>query len=314
MSLLSSMYASGVKLRNALYDRRVLPVNRLKGPVISVGNLSVGGSGKTPFVLLLGQLLKQRNVPFDILSRGYGRSTTGIAPVDPAGTAPVYGDEPVLLARRLAVPVIIGEKRYEAGAFAEKKFGAQFHLLDDGFQHRSLARDFDIVLLTLEDTTDRLLPAGRLREPLTSLARADAVVVTSALPAEQLELKKTLVWRVTRGIAVTDVPQRPVAFCGIARARSFFSDLRIAGIDPVAETPFPDHHTYTEADIRRLIALRRQVSAGGFVTTEKDSINLGRLAAQLDPLAVAVVTMELADSANAVDTMLRMIRERKRAS
>ena len=314
MSLLSSMYASGVKLRNALYDRRVLQANRLKGPVISVGNLSVGGSGKTPFVLLLGKLLKQRDVPFDILSRGYGRNTTGIAPVDPSGTAPVYGDEPVLLARRLAVPVIIGENRYEAGAFAEKKFGPQFHLLDDGFQHRSLARDFDIVLLTQEDTTDRLLPAGRLREPLTSLARADAVVVTSALPADQLELKKTLVWRVTRGIAVTGVPQRPVAFCGIARAKSFFSDLRIAGIDPVAERPFPDHHTYTEADIQRLIALRRQVSAGGFVTTEKDSINLGGLAAKLDPLAVAVVTMELADSANAVDTMLRTIRERKRAS
>jgi len=314
MSLLGSIYGSGVRLRNALYDRRVLPVSRLKGPVISVGNLSVGGSGKTPFVLLLGELLRQRNIPFDILSRGYGRSTSGIAPVDPDGTAQVYGDEAVLMARRSGAPVVIGENRYEAGAFAEKKFGAQFHLLDDGFQHRSLARDFEIVLLTQEDTADRLLPAGRLREPLTSLARADAVVATSAVPAEQLELKNTLVWRVTRGIAPIEAPQRPVAFCGIARPRSFFSDLRRAGIEPVAETAFPDHHAYTEADIQRLMDLRQQVSAGGFVTTEKDSINLGELAVKLDPLAVAVVTMELAEAANAIDTMLRTIRERKLAS
>lgn len=314
MSLLSSIYGSGVKLRNTLYDRRVLPVNKLKGPVISVGNLSVGGSGKTPFVLLLGKLLKQREIPFDILSRGYGRSTRGVALVDPEGTARLYGDEPVLMARRLQVPVIVGESRYQAGAFAEKKFGAQFHLLDDGFQHRSLARDFEIVLLTQEDTTGRLLPAGRLREPLTSLSRADAIVVTSAVPTGHLELKGSAVWRVTRGIAPTAVPPRPVAFCGIARAKSFFSDLRRAGIEPVVETSYPDHHPYTEADIRQLTALCRQVSGGGFVTTEKDWVNLGDLAAQLDPLAVAAVTMELADAANAVDTMLRTIRERKRAS
>lgn len=314
MSLLSSIYGSGVKLRNALYDRRILPVNRLDGPVISVGNLSVGGSGKTPLILLLGELLKQRDVPFDILSRGYRRNTRGVALVDPGGTAQQYGDEPVLIARRLKVPVIIGESRYEAGTFAEKKFGAQFHLLDDGFQHRSLARDFEIVLLTQEDTTDRLLPIGRLREPMTSIARADVIVVTNAVPTDQLELKGTAVWRITRGIAATEVPKRPVAFCGIARAQSFFSDLRIAGIEPVAETSYPDHHAYTEADVQRLTTLGRGVNAGGFVTTEKDRVNLGDLAAQLDPLAVAVVTMELADSANAVDTMLHTIRERKRAS
>jgi len=312
MNLFGSIYGSGVKLRNALYDRQVLPVSRLKGPVISVGNLSVGGSGKTPFVLLLGELLKQRSIPFDILSRGYGRSTRGVTSVDPAGTAQQFGDEPVLLARRLGVPVIVGESRYEAGAFAEKKFGPHFHLLDDGFQHRALARDFEIVVLTSEDTTDRLLPAGRLREPLTSLARADAVVLSSSVPADQLDLKGTLVWQVTRGIAPTSVPNRPVAFCGIARPQSFFSQLRMAGIEPAAETSYNDHHAYAESDVQRLMALRRQVGGGGFVTTEKDSVNLGTLTAQLDPLAVAVVTMELANSANAVDTMLRTIRERNR--
>ena len=130
--------------------------------------MSVGGSGKTPFVLLLGELLKARAIKFDVLSRGYGRQTRGVALVDPAGSAHNFGDEPLLLARRLGIPVIVGESRYRAGVFAEKKFGPQLHLLDDGFQHRSLARDFDIVLLTPEDIRDSLLPAGRLREPLTS--------------------------------------------------------------------------------------------------------------------------------------------------
>lgn len=313
MNLLSSIYGSGVNLRNTLYDRHILPVNRLKGPVISVGNLSAGGSGKTPFVLLLGKLLKQRNIAFDILSRGYGRITTGVALVDPGGTAQQYGDEPVLLARRLGVPVIVGESRYAAGGFAEKEFGAQFHLLDDGFQHRSLARDFEIVLITPEDIADRLIPAGRLREPLTSLSRADAVVVTGAVPTDQLELTRTLLWRVTRGIAPTSVPRRPVAFCGIARPQAFLADLRMAGIEPAAETSYPDHHAYREADVQQLMSLSRRVGAGGFVTTEKDSINLGDLAARLDPLAVAVLTMELADSASALDTMLQTIRKRRGA-
>ncbi len=163
-----------------------LAPSRLRGPVVSIGNLSVGGSGKTPFVLLLGELLKARGIKFDILSRGYGRKTRGVALVDPAGSARDFGDEPLLMARRLNVPVIVGEYRYAAGVFAEKKFGPQLHLLDDGFQHRSLARDFDIVLVTPEDARDRLLPAGRLREPLSSLRRADAVVLTSGASPEAL--------------------------------------------------------------------------------------------------------------------------------
>ena len=135
-------------------------------------------------MLLLGELLKARGVKFDVLSRGYGRQSRGVAWVDPGGSARDFGDEPLLIARRLGVPVMVGEERYQAGVVAESKFGPQLHLLDDGFQHRALARDFDIVLVTPEDARDRLLPAGRLREPLSSLARADAVVLTSgASPA-----------------------------------------------------------------------------------------------------------------------------------
>src|SRR6478752_9039675 len=148
MNPLSSIFGAGVRARNALYDRGLARSQRLSGPVVSIGNLSVGGSGKTPFVLLLGELLKARGLKFDILSRGYGRKTQGVLLVDPGGAPHDFGDEPVLMARRLNVPVVVGESRYAAGVFAENKFGSQLHLLDDGFQHRALARDFDIVLVT----------------------------------------------------------------------------------------------------------------------------------------------------------------------
>ena len=314
MNLLASTFGLGVSARNALYNRELLPVSRLQGPVTSIGNLSVGGSGKTPFVILLGELLKARNIKFDILSRGYGRKTRGVALVDPGGDSSQFGDEPLLMARRLGVPVSVGEVRYDAGQFAEKKFGPQLHLLDDGFQHRALARDFDIVLITPDDARDKLLPAGRLREPLTSLSRADAVVLISGASADGLPVKDKLTWRVRRGIIPTDVPERPVVFCGIARPKNFLLQLRTAGIEPVAEALYRDHHAYSEQDIRDLLKLRDQSEATGFVTTEKDAINLGGFLAALHPCAVVPVKMDLIDSANAVDTMLRIITERRAAT
>ena len=311
MSLLSTIYGSVVRARNALYDRGIFRARRLQGPVISIGNLSVGGSGKTPFVILLGKLLKARGVEFDVLSRGYGRTSRGVLLVNPGGASSQFGDEPLLIARRLEVPVILGEDRYQAGAFAEGKFGPRLHLLDDGFQHRALARDFDIVLVSADDARDRLLPAGRLRESCQSLRRADAVVLTAGASPGDFPLDGKLAWRVRRGIAPTKVPARPVAFCGIARPQSFLLQLRKAGIEPAAEAVYRDHHAYTEKDIRELIALRSRSEADGFVTTEKDAINLGGFFSALEPIAVVPVTMDLVDAANAVDTMLRIVRERK---
>jgi tetraacyldisaccharide 4'-kinase len=312
MNPLSALFGLGVGARNAFYDRGIARTQRLSGPVVSVGNLSVGGSGKTPFVLLLGELLKERSIKFDVLSRGYGRKTRGVALVDPAGSARDFGDEPLLIARRLKVPVVVGEDRHAAGTFAEQNFGPQLHLLDDGFQHRSLARDFDIVLVTPEDARDRLLPAGRLREPLASLRRADAVVLTSGASASSFPLHQKLVWKVRRGIIPANVPSRPVVFCGIARPQNFASQLRTAGIEPVAEAFYRDHHSYSEQDIRDLLDLRQRSEADGFVTTEKDAVNLGGYLAALAPLAVVPVKMELTDAANAVDTILARIAERSR--
>jgi tetraacyldisaccharide 4'-kinase len=311
---LSAIYGAAVGARNALYDRRWLRPRSLKGFVISVGNLSTGGSGKTPFVILLGELLKTRGIRFDVLSRGYGRKTRGGLLVDPGGLAQDFGDEPLLISRRLQAPVIVGEDRYAAGCFAEARFGPQIHLLDDAFQHRGLARDFDIVLVTPDDARDRLLPAGRLREPLDSLKRADAVVLTSGASADSFPLAEKVVWRVRRGIVATQVPARPIAFCGIARPHNFVLQLKTAGIDPVAEAFFRDHYVYTEEDIRDLIQLKQRSEAGGFVTTEKDAVNLGGYLSALTPLSVVPVKMELADSANALATMLRVIEKRRARS
>jgi len=310
-NVLSGIYGGVVGARNALYNRSWLRSRSLQGSVISVGNLSAGGSGKTPFVILLGELLKARGVRFDVLSRGYGRKTRGVLLVDPGGLPRDFGDEPLLIARRLQAPVVVGEDRYEAGRFAESRFGAQIHLLDDGFQHRGLSRDFDIVLVTPEDARDRLLPSGRLREPLRSLRRADAVVLASGASPESFPLEGKIVWRVRRGIVPQNVPARPIVFCGIARPQNFLLQLRAAGIDPVAEAFFRDHHAYTEKDVRDLLQLHQRSEADGFVTTEKDAVNLGGYLAALAPLAVVPVKMELADAANAVDTMLCMIEERR---
>lgn len=124
MNPLSLAYGAVTYLRNMVYDTGFFSAE-LRGPVISVGSISAGGAGKTPLVLLLGELLKQRKIPFDVLSRGYGRKSKGVLPVDPVGSAAEFGDEPLLIARRLGVPVVVGENRYHAGLLAEQKFGPQ---------------------------------------------------------------------------------------------------------------------------------------------------------------------------------------------
>lgn len=307
---LSRIYGFVAGFRNQLYDRDLLPARRLSRPVVSVGNISVGGSGKTPFVIALGELLKSRGIAFDVLSRGYGRKSKGVRVVDPAGLPEEFGDEPLLLCRKLNVPVVVGEDRYDAGIAAEKQFKTRLHLLDDGFQHRQLARDFDIVLVTPEDARDRLLPAGRLREPLSAVARADAVVLMSGA-APQAFPGGRLFWRARRGILPTDLPPRPVAFCGIARPKNFFLQLTKAGIEPAGEAVFRDHHRYTKDDIHQLLHLAQKSEAGGFVTTEKDAVNLGGLFSALNPLAVVPVRMEVLDAQAAVDFLLTTLKQRR---
>lgn len=311
MNPLTGLYGGASALRNSLFDHGVLQSRRLGQPVISVGSLSAGGAGKTPFVIALGELLKARGMRFDVLSRGYRRKTHGVLVVEPDGSAADFGDEPLLIARRLNVPVIVGERRYEAGRVAEQKFRPQLHLLDDGFQHRSLARDFDVVLLTADDFCDQLLPSGRLREPFTSLERADAIVLPSGLAAGHRKLSQKPVWRIEREMLLPTMAVAPVAFCGIARPEQFFAQVRAAGITPAAQLSFGDHHAYDQSDVQRLLAARSKCHAGGFLTTEKDAVNLGAFQHDLEPLAIATLKFTLDRPADVLNTMLARITEHK---
>jgi len=302
---LSTIFGAGVAVRNALYDQGVFKVRKLARPVVSVGNISVGGSGKTPFVIALGELLKQRGITFDVLSRGYGRTGTEVAIVDANGPPEHFGDEPLLIARKLQVPVIVGADRYQAGRLAESKFASQLHLLDDGFQHRRLHRDFDVVVLPDSDVEDSLLPGGRLREPVSALRRADALVLLG-----QASFNKSVIWRARRQMIVEGTVGKAIAFCGIGRPRQFLTGLRDLGMEVAESISFPDHHRYAESDIATLLDLKSRVGAAAFITTEKDLINLGSLAGPLKPLQAAQVVISLEDPSFALRTLLATLEGR----
>ncbi len=185
------VYRLGLALREFQLRSGLKPVRRLRWPVVSIGNLSTGGSGKTPLVIALAKALVARGIYVDVLSRGYGRRRSALPLlVSSDGTAEEFGDEPLLIAREAGVPVYVAAERYQAGLLAERSepSGFALHLLDDGFQHRQLARDTDILLLDgTEWSSEHLLPAGNLREPFFAIRRATAVAVTDPEAAMLLE-------------------------------------------------------------------------------------------------------------------------------
>jgi tetraacyldisaccharide 4'-kinase len=160
------------------------------------------------------------------------------------------------------------------------------------------------------DFHDQLLPSGRLREPLSSLKRADAIILSTGAPVEHVALRGKLVWRITRYLALNQAPKLPVVFCGIARPEQFFAQVRAAGISPAAEIEFRDHHAYGPDDIQALIRARREHSSDGYLTTEKDAINLASNQSILEPLAIATLNVKLDDPADIVDTILKRIENR----
>lgn len=318
------LYAMGVRLKTSAYDFRLFKARHLSWPVISVGNLSVGGTGKTPVVLLLAKLLEARGWGVDVLSRGYGRSSQHIVRVDPQGQAEQFGDEPLLMSRH-GVSTCVGADRYQAGLLAEKETrteidpanGHRLHLLDDGFQHRKLARAIDIVLLQRADLEDDMLPAGRLREPLCALERADICV----LRAENADLKERVlqlmrqtdparIWIVERQTtlpSLTHPIQKALAFCAIGDPHGFFHGLQQAGIDIEKKIAFRDHHVYTLKDISRLRDAALSSGAQCFVTTEKDNVRLtANLRAELEkdlPLIVAGLAVSLREEVRSMATL-----------
>jgi tetraacyldisaccharide 4'-kinase len=325
-------FRASVALRALAYRRGWLRVRRLNCPVISVGNLSVGGTGKTPFVVFLAETLLRLGWKPSILSRGYGRrSGEGPIALEPgAGRAPdprVVGDEPALLARRLPeVPLVIAADRYRAGLMAEERFGVNVHLLDDGFQHLALARELDIVLLDLTRnySTAALLPAGSLREPLAALARAQIVVLTRAELADPLPLENELrrlnpdlkIFRSRTRLekfvdaasgnvlAMASVVGKPVcAFCGIGNPSAFFGDLRKWGLAPVVERVFPDHHPYSEQELGALSRQATEIGAATLLTTEKDVMNFPRGWRSDFPVLACVVEVEVEPSTAFVEAL-----------
>jgi tetraacyldisaccharide 4'-kinase len=267
------LYLAGAALRWAGVEPK-----RLARPVVSIGNLSTGGTGKTPFVIALARLLEAQSVAVDVLSRGYGRAESFAVCVDPAGSAERFGDEPLLIARQAGVPVFVGAKRYEAGMLAERECNAQIHVLDDGFQHRQLYRDVDIVLVNSEDLGDRVLPAGNLREGLAALRRASIFAVATGDDAATQRLRRMgldqPIWRFRREIDAPAVSGPVVAFCGIARPAQFFAGLEASGIVIAAGKSFGDHRRFTAQDCELLLRLVRQTGAVALLTTEKDRVRL----------------------------------------
>ncbi|MEO6804414.1 MAG: tetraacyldisaccharide 4'-kinase [Granulicella sp.] len=300
------LYAAALWLKRRFFAEAA---RLLVHPVVSVGSLSAGGAGKTPVVEALAGLLGRAGFTVDILSRGYGRVSGEAERVDPAGSATSFGDEPLLLARRTGLPVYVGAERYAAGLLAEKEVAGSLrvvHLLDDGFQHRRLARQLDVVLLTLEDAEDFLLPAGNLREQLSRLREADVVVLrleeeTALRPVlEKFAGAAKAAWVIGRRLEIpAGGPVRPLVFCGIARAESFFTMLQAEGIAAVETMAFGDHHDYAGRDIERLIEAARRANADGFVTTEKDAVKItDEMRIRLEtvgPMAVARLTVDFVD-------------------
>jgi len=272
--------------------------------VVSVGSLSAGGAGKTPFVIALAKLLKGSGLNVDVLSRGYGRLDRGPARVDPAGSAEAFGDEPILIAREALVQVYVGARRVEAGRLAESAGGrVGVHLLDDGFQHRQLAREINIALVSSEDLQDWLLPMGNLREPLGALKRATVFAVPNGDEAAVIRLRalglKQPVWRFWREMELPKADGPVYAFCGIARPEQFFSGLERAGLRLVGRKAFRDHSFYRASDVRVLEQFADRLGATALVTTEKDRVRIGELAKYLGqtPLLTAGLRIVIQDEA-----------------
>ena len=286
--MLSSLYAAIARRRRERYAARPELRQRLRVPVISVGNLAVGGRGKTPIVATIARMLLDMGERPAILSRGYGRarSEAGVVIVrDAAGIRAgldAAGDEPLMLARQLpGVCVLTCADRYRAGTVAEQQLGATVHVLDDGFQHLQLDRDIDLVIVGREDIAHPVtLPGGRLREPLDTLVAADAVLAEEGvmIDAAGLDLPLYRIRRETpadRGAAPADAGGRPVlAVAGIASPGRFFSDVRAAGWSVAGTMVFRDHHRFTAKDLERIVSSAREAGAATIVTTEKDYVRL----------------------------------------
>jgi tetraacyldisaccharide 4'-kinase len=315
---LSLLYGAIVRLRVWLYAKGLLRQKRLKAPVVSVGNLTVGGTGKTPMVIWLAERFLAEGKRVAILSRGY-RGANGTS------------DEIELMKFRLQnrVSFGVGKNRFAEGQRLESQQSIDIFLLDDGFQHLQLARDLDILLMDASRPLGResLLPAGCLREPLSAMARANILVFTrtETMPgtieaigklnqypvfaaATQLVGFRRLGGEITL-LSSAEIGTGPFfAFCGLGNPDAFFRDLRNWGIAVSGQMAFRDHHRYTDRDVLQIQREAKRVGANAFATTEKDAQNLGSVKIELAPVYISVIDLVVspeADFKNALDQTLR---------
>jgi tetraacyldisaccharide 4'-kinase len=308
LSSLSVLYRAAINLRRIFFGLHIFKRKRVSCPVISVGNLTLGGTGKTPTVIQVAQVLARNNRRPVVVSRGYGRNNEAEIIIVTDGRsvlvdAKTGGDEPVMIGSKLTgIPVIVGRNRHEAAMLALQRFSPDVVVLDDGFQHVSLRRDLDIVLLDAGNPfgNGKLFPAGILREPISALKRAHAVLITKMDNTTNTNKLKETIRRHTRARIFTSrqVPvdlidcrtadikpltdlrgSRVLALSGIARPESFILLLRSLGADIVAECVYPDHFGYQKSDLAAVYQKAADNKISMIVTTEKDAIRLEKLQA-----------------------------------
>lgn len=276
--------------RNLFYSIGFFVSHRLPIPVISVGNITMGGTGKTPMVVAIAQMLEEMGKRPAIISRGYKRETSGTVTVSDGDAVLVSwqeaGDEPFLMAKHLpSVPVIVDEVRYRGGVAAIEKFNPDVLILDDAFQHRAIERDLDIVLLNSREPPEhyKMIPYGRLREPVWALRRAHMVIWSRAdhqrpAPPVRKWVRQHGVLSLKSGMTVRAVSlfegKRVFAFCGIGDPGSFRTLLAQLNVEVLGLQAFPDHHVYQTHEVDRLVEERKAVGADHLVTTEKDWVKL----------------------------------------
>jgi tetraacyldisaccharide 4'-kinase len=328
MRLLGRVFGAAAALRAEAHRRGLLRQARLRGPVLSVGNLAVGGRGKTPVVAHVAALVRDAGLPVAVLSRGYRGAYRGDALVVGDGTRVLAtvdesGDEPLMLAQALpGVVVAVGRRRDVVGRCVEERFGPRVHVLDDGFQHLRLHRDLDLVCLDLRDLDDQPLPAGRLRETPRALTRADLVLVTGPDEASTADLEGALgrigaerthrvrrrpLGFVDRAGTPAAPPGRVFLFAGIAAPERLGADVAALGLETAGRRFFPDHHAFTAAELAAVEAEARRLGADALVTTAKDAVRLPEAASGL-PLLVLRLGLEVSDEARFRERVLAVAR------
>lgn len=327
----SKLFEAASRRRRRAYITGRKPSVKLNATVISVGNITVGGTGKTPTVIALAEALKQNGHRVAVISRGYARKGTGVTVVSDGVHAPVSvqhsGDEPALLARRLpGVPVVVAADRIAAGQMAINRFGATHLIADDAFQHLRLQRDADLLVMdaSLPLGNGWLLPAGPLRDPLHRLSEATAILLTRTDQAENINAVHSMLHHWTEAQVFTSthrpegwvrmdghtqkpVPNTPLwAFSGIAHPQSFKTTLEKTGASIMGMTSFKDHHWFTDRDLERITTQALKAGASALVTTEKDAVRLPE--SFTSPLPIWTLPIQIRIEPD-IDTLLAVLTE-----